>query len=113
MRKGVCDFSQVYGDAVAEEAPVFAISNYNVTFFCHRNLSDVTDKRIWASPPISWDSSLLPPRAAWLHFMAFGQQCRDENVKCHLLRSSVPLTPKEGYALQNGSQQARLQLNAA
>ena len=45
--------------------------------------------------------------------MAFGQQCNDDNVKCHLLRSSVPLTPKEGYALQNGSQQTRLHLNAA
>lgn len=45
--------------------------------------------------------------------MAFGQQCRDKNVKCHLLRSNVPLTPKEGYALQNGSQRARRHLNAA
>lgn len=54
-----------YGDAVAAEAPVFAITNCEVTVFCHRNLTDVTDKRIWAFPPISWNNVCLPPRVAW------------------------------------------------
>ena len=43
---------QAYGDAVVEEAPIFAISNYDVTFFCRQHLSEVGDKRIWAPHPL-------------------------------------------------------------
>lgn len=76
---------QAYGDAVVEEAPLFAISNYEVMFFCHRNFTDVRDKRIWASPPIAWNSVSLPPRAAWLHFLAVAQECctlRSKSLCC-------------------------------
>ncbi|KAL0024168.1 hypothetical protein WJX77_004075 [Trebouxia sp. C0004] len=44
---------QAYGDAVVEEAPIFlSISNYDVTFFCRQHLSEVGDKRMWASRPL-------------------------------------------------------------
>ncbi len=95
---------------MAEEAPVFAITNYEVTVFCHRNLADVTDKRIWASPPISWNSVSLPPRAAWLHFMAVAQSCQDLRSKDILLRGQVPVTPLSGYSLQTTSEELSLRL---
>lgn len=105
-------FVQAYGDAVAEEAPLFAITNYEVTIFCHRNFCDAVDKRIWASPPVPWNGTALPPCAAWLHFMAVGQQCHDARVKSNLSRDSVPCTPLSGYALPlDGAHM--LQLNAA
>ncbi len=88
---------QAYGAAVVEEAPIFAISNYEVTFFCHRNLNDVRDRRIWASPPIARNSVSLPPRAAWLHFLAVAQECRTLRSKSLLLRNEVPSTPTSGY----------------
>ncbi|KAL0024169.1 hypothetical protein WJX77_004075 [Trebouxia sp. C0004] len=45
--------NQAYGDAVVEEAPIFlSISNYDVTFFCRQHLSEVGDKRMWASRPL-------------------------------------------------------------
>ncbi len=90
---------QAYGAAVVEEAPIFAISNYEVTFFCHRNLNDVRDKRIWASPPIAWNSVSLPPRAAWLHFLDVAQECRTLRSKSLLLRNKVPLNPTSGYPM--------------
>ena len=76
---------QAYGDAVFEEAPIFAISNYDVTFFCRRHLSEVGNKRTWASPPIAWNEVSLPPRAAWLHFLAVAQECRAAKSKSVLL----------------------------
>lgn len=85
---------QAYGDAVLEEAPLFAISTYDVTIFCHRNFMDVKDKRIWASPPIAWNSTLVPPRAAWLHFLSVAKICLDVNSKDLLVRSQVPVTPQ-------------------
>jgi len=88
---------QAYGDAVVEEAPIFAISNYDVTFFCRRHLSEVGDKRIWASPPIAWNEASLPPRAAWLHFLAVAQECHAAKSKTVLLRDDVPDTPTSGY----------------
>jgi len=103
---------QAYGDAVVEEAPVFAISNYEVTIFCHRNFTDVSDKRTWASPPIAWDSVSLPPRAAWLHFMAVAQGCQDIRSKDLLLRNQVPSTPPSGYTLALPSGEASVRLNA-
>ncbi|DBA66420.1 TPA: hypothetical protein ACH3X2_002399 [Trebouxia sp. C0005] len=103
---------QAYGDAVAAEAPVFAITNYEVTVFCHRNLTDVTDKRIWACPPISWNEVSLPPRAAWLHFMAVAQSCQDLRSKDRLLRGQVPVTPLSGYSLRLTSEELSLRLKA-
>ena len=97
---------------MAEEAPVFAITNYEVTVFCHRNLTDVTDKRIWASPPISWNNVPLPPRAAWLHFMAVAQRCQDLRSKDMLLRSQVPVTPLSGYSLNTTREELFLKLKA-
>lgn len=101
---------QAYGDAVAEEAPVFAITNYEVTVFCHRNLNDVTDRRIWASPPISWNNLSLPPRAAWLHFMAVAQSCQDLRSKDVLLRGQVPVTPLSGYSPKTTRKESSLRL---
>ena len=100
------------GDAVAEEVPIFAITNYDVTIFCHRNFHVAMDKRIWASLPIPWNGTALPPRAAWLHFMAVGQQCHDARVKINLSRDSVPCTPSSGYTLSLGGAHS-LQLKAA
>ncbi|DBB14860.1 TPA: hypothetical protein ACH3X3_004464 [Trebouxia sp. C0006] len=88
---------QAYGDAVVEEAPIFAISNYDVTFFCRRHLSEVGDKRIWASPPIAWNGASLPPRAAWLHFLAVAQECCAAKSKSVLLQDDVPDTPTSSY----------------
>lgn len=88
---------QACGDAVVEEAPIFAITNYEVTFFCHQNFNDVRDKRIWASPPIALNSVSLPPRAAWLHFLAVAQECRTLRSKSLLLQNEVPSTPTSGY----------------
>ncbi len=88
---------QAYGDAGVEEAPIFATSNYDVTFFCRRHLSKVGDKRIWACPPIAWNEVSLPPRAAWLHFLAVAQECRAAKSKSVLLRDDVPDTPTSGY----------------
>lgn len=105
-------FPQADGDAVAEEAPIFAITNYDVTIFCHRKFCNAVDKRIWASPPIPWNGTGLPPRAAWLHFMAVGQQCHDARVKSNLSRDSVPSTPSSGYPLPLDGAHT-LQLNAA
>ena len=96
-----------------EEAPLFAITNYGVTIFCHRDFSIITDKRIWASPPISWNSTLLPPRAAWLHFMAIAEECRIMAVKSRLSRSQVPLTPTHEYALPLSNDGGSRLLNAA
>lgn len=84
-KKILLALQQAYSDAVVEEAPIFAISNYEVTFFCHRNFNDVRDKKIWASPPIAWNSVSLPPRAAWLHFLAVAQECRALRSKSLLL----------------------------
>ena len=103
---------QAYGDAVVEEAPIFAISNYEVTFFCHRNLNDVRDKRIWASPPIAWTSVSLPPRAAWLHFLAAAQECSTLRSKSLLHRDEVPLTPMSGYPVSLPSGET-VRLNAS
>ena len=104
---------QAYGDAVVEEAPVFAISTYEVTVFCHRDFTHVRDKRIWASPPIAWDNASLPPRAAWLHFMAVAQDCQDMRSKDLLLRNQVPSTPPSGYPLALPDGEAPVRLNAA
>ena len=97
---------------MAEEAPVFAITNYEVTVFCHRNLTDVTDKRLWASPPISWNNASLPPRAAWLHFIAVAQSCQDLRSKDMFLRGQVPVTPLPGYSLKTTSKELSLRLKA-
>ena len=79
---------------------------------CFVVVRSVEDKRIWASPPIPWNGTTLPPRAAWLHFMAVGQQCCDARVKRHLLRNRVPCSPSPGYSLLlHGA--PTLQLNAA
>ncbi|KAL0038136.1 hypothetical protein WJX79_004463 [Trebouxia sp. C0005] len=72
---------QAYGDAVAAEAPVFAITNYEVTVFCHRNLTDVTDKRIWACPPISWNEA-ESRRPSWT------QKGRHATAACTARKSS-------------------------
>ena len=98
-------FLQAYGDAVVEEAPIFAISNYEVTFFCRRHLTDVRDKRIWASPPIAWDSASLPPRAAWLHFLGVAQECRNLMSKTTLLRDEVPSAITPGFAVASPSRE--------
>ncbi len=102
---------QAYGDAVVEEAPIFAISNYDVTFFCRRHLSEVGDKRIWASPPIAWNEVSLPPRAAWLHFLAVAQECRAAKSKSVLLRDDVPDTPTSGYPAELPNRRS-IRLNA-
>ncbi len=103
---------QAYGAAVVEEAPIFAISNYEVTFFCHRNLGDVRDKRLWASPPIAWNSVSLPPRAAWLHFLAVAQECRILRSKSLLLQNKVPSTSASGYPMPLPSRET-VKLNAS
>ena len=103
---------QAYGAAVVEEAPIFAITNYEVTFFCRRHLTDVKDTRIWASPPIAWNSASLPPRAAWLHFLAVAQHCRSVYSESLLRRDEVPSTSPSGYSVVSSSA-ATVKLNAS
>jgi hypothetical protein len=109
----VINFLQAYGDAVAEEAPLFVVSNYNATIFCRRDFFNVHNKGIWASPTITWDSPLLPPRAAWLYFMSVAQECCANGVKSQLRREQVLSTPLSGYSLPLSHAQATLQLNSA
>ena len=92
---------------------MFAVSNYNATIFCRRDYCNVRNKDIWASPTITWDSPLLPPRAAWLYFMSVAQECRANRVKSRLRREQVPPTPPSGYSLPLSHVQATLQLNSA
>ena len=106
-------FLQAYGDAVAEEAPLFALSNYNATIFCRRDFSSVRNRNIWASPTTTWDSPLLLPCAAWFYFMSVAQECHANGVKSRLRREEVPSTPLPDHILPLGHAQATLQLNFA
>jgi len=72
----------------------------------------VRDKRIWASAPIAWDSVSLPPRAAWLHFLAVAQECRTLRSKSLLLRNEVPSTPTSGHPVPLPSRET-VRLNAS
>ncbi len=113
QKRKLISFLQAYGDAVAEEAPLFALSTYNATIFCRRDFSNVRNKDIWASPTITWDSPLLPPRAAWLYFMSVAQNCRANGVKSRLRREQVPSMPLPDHSLPVSHAQATLQLNSA
>ena len=92
---------------------MFAVSKYNTTILCRREFSNVCNKDIWASPSITWDSPLLPPRAAWLYFMSVAQECRANGVKSRLRREQVPSTPLPDHSLPLRHAQATLQLNLA
>ena len=71
------------GDALVEEAPIFAISNYDVTFFCRRHLSEVGDKRIWASPPIAWNEVSIAPSCSLAAFLGCSSRVpRCQEQKC-------------------------------
>ena len=104
---------QAYGDAVAEEAPFFIVSNYNATIFCRRDFSNVGNQDIWPSPTITWNSALLPPRAAWLHLMSVAQECHANGVKRQLRWQEVPCMHPSGSPLPLSHAQATLQLGAA
>ncbi len=91
---------------------MFAVSNYNATIFCRQDFSNVRNKDIWASPTITWDSPLLPPRAAWLYFMSVAQECRANGVKSRLRREQVPSKPLSDYSLPLSHAQATLQNSA-
>ena len=80
-----------------DEAPLLVITNYEVTYFIKRDLEDVENKRLWVSPPVSWDSKSPPPLAAWLFFAKYALQLWDGQVKSRLGRAQVPLTPTGGY----------------
>lgn len=85
----VCVPSQVYGDAVLEEAPLLILSNYNVTLFMKRS-EDVQDKRLWVSTPIWWDSTDPSVRVCWLY--ALQQALEMKSWKAKLPSRLVPPT---------------------
>lgn len=88
---------QAYGDAVKDEAPLFAVSTYNVTFFLKRDTNDVSNKVLYASPPVCWNGAGgIPPYAAWLFFLQHASQLTLA-VKQQLSRDQVPSTPRHGH----------------
>ncbi|EIE18322.1 hypothetical protein COCSUDRAFT_60291 [Coccomyxa subellipsoidea C-169] len=98
--KIVLAVQQVYGDAVFDEAPMLILTNYHVTVFLKRS-ADVQDKRLWASPPIWWDSTDPPARACWLYSLEQAHSMRA--MKQKLPRFAVPPTMK-GYHIPAQSQ---------
>ena len=100
---------QAYGDAVLDEAPIFFLTNYQVTVFLKRS-ADVMDKRIWASDPIWFDQTNPPARACWVHGLRLAEQM--EPLKRNLPRAVVPPT-LEGYLIQLRPQQAHHSDNQA
>ena len=54
-----------------DEAPLLILSNYDVTIFLKR-AKHVMDKRLWASPPVWWDSQRPSARCSWLRFFQVG-----------------------------------------
>mmetsp|Transcript_5430 Transcript_5430/g.12010 ORF Transcript_5430/g.12010 Transcript_5430/m.12010 type:complete len:596 (+) Transcript_5430:322-2109(+) len=98
LRKDIIPvLQQAYGDAVAEETPFLVLSNYDVTYFIKRNVSDPADKRLWISPPVAWNDERVPPLAAWLYLMSSGYKLWADDVKATLAAEKVPSTPPEGY----------------
>lgn len=95
---------QAYGDAVFDEAPLLVLTNYRQSYFLRRNLSNVTDKTLYASPPIAHDNPahVLPPLAAWLYVLKLVDDYSRQGVKQKLPRAEVPSTPVLGYPLTPG-----------
>lgn len=79
---------------MTDEAPLLILTNYHITYLLLRNFSNVEDKTLYASPPIPWNCSFLPPRAAWLYAMAAASKCMDDRVKDVLSREDVPVTER-------------------
>ncbi len=78
--------------AVVDEAPIFMLTNYNVTVFFKRS-QDVRDTRLWASEPF-WISETDPPaRAMWAHALQQAEELRSWKLK--LLRADVPIVVEE------------------
>ncbi|EIE27760.1 hypothetical protein COCSUDRAFT_39340 [Coccomyxa subellipsoidea C-169] len=86
----------VYGDAVIDEAPLLVITNYHMTIFLKRS-AHVQNKSLMASPPIWWDSTDPPPRAAWLYLLQQADALYDQKKK--LPRVLVPPTGA-GHAIK-------------
>ena len=78
---------QAYGMAVVDEAPVFALTSYNVTVFFKRS-DDVRDTRLWASEP-AWINQTDPSAAAvWVLVLLQAEQLG--SWKALLPRAEVP-----------------------
>jgi hypothetical protein len=86
-----------------DETPFFMLSTYGVTFFLMRVVNDVTNKVLFASPPVWWNgASGIPPYAAWLYCLQLASQLTLD-VKQQLPRSLTPSTPPYGYPRGSGS----------
>lgn len=83
---------QAYGMAIVDGAPIFVLTNYNVTVFFKRS-QDVRDMRLWASEPL-WISDTDPPACAmWAHAL---QQVEElQSWKPMLPRADVPINVEE------------------
>ena len=78
--------------AVVAEAPVFALTSFNVTVFFKRS-DDVKDKRLWASEPV-WISQTGPSAAAmWV--LVLQQAEKLSSCKALLPRAKVPSNIKQ------------------
>ena len=78
--------------AIVDGAPIFVLTNYNVTVFFKRS-QDVRDMRLWASEPL-WISDTDPPACAmWAHAL---QQVEElQSWKPMLPRADVPINVEE------------------
>ncbi len=78
--------------AVVDEAPVFALTSYNVTVFFKRS-DDVRDKRLWASEPV-WINQTDPSACAmWALVLQQAEKLR--SWKALLPRAEVPPNVEE------------------
>lgn len=96
-------YSQVYGDAVIDEAPLLFVSNYHSTVFLKRS-EHVCDKKLWASEPIWWDRQQPSARSCWLTFLRLADET--EAVKARLPQTAVPRTA-DNYVLTQVSSKDR------
>lgn len=105
---------QAYGDAVLDEAPLLVVSNFRQTYFVRRNIHDVADKTLYASPLIAHDhpADVLPPLAAWLYVLRLAHDWSEQGVKQTLPCNQVPVTPAQGYTLPPGSDHTVITLHA-
>ncbi len=86
---------QAYGKAVVDEAPVFVLTNHNVTVFFKRS-QDVRDTCLWASEPF-WISETDPPACAmWAHALQQAEELR--SWKPLLPCADVPFIVEEQHA---------------
>ncbi|KAA6418757.1 MAG: hypothetical protein FRX49_11245 [Trebouxia sp. A1-2] len=95
--------SQVYGDAVIDEAPLLFVSNYHSTVFLKRS-ERVCNKQRWASDPIWWDRQQPSARSCWLTFLRLADE--KQVVKARLPRTAVPRTA-DSYVLTQVSSKDR------